>query len=192
MFNFKETQMKKLIFFIFLLAIFFISCNSKSEKNLEVSTPIKSSQEVTKKVSDKLYPIQKETVKFDTLIQSRNIRISIVRKDLDTYVLHESSGEDGKYIEKYRDAEIELMIKQNENIVLDTIFRKEQFVKTIGNEFLDLLIFHNYWFEKIDEDKIEFLGVITEPETDNTIDFNHYFYFKTKRLEYSESVNSEE
>ncbi len=183
--------MKKLNLFILILAFFFIACNSKSKKNSEVSTPIKSLQEVTKKDSDKLQ-IQKETVKFDTLIQSRNIRISIVRKDLDSYVLHESWSEDGKHIDQYRNAEIELTIKQNENILLDTIFKKEQFVKSIGNKFLDIVIFHNYWFEKIDENKIEFLGVITEPETDNTVDFNHYFYFKTKRLEYSESVDSEE
>jgi hypothetical protein len=184
--------MKKLNLFTLILAIFFIACNSKSEKNSEVSTQIKSSQEVIKKDSDKLYPIQKEIVKFDTLIQNRNIWISIVRKDLDSYVLHESWGEDGKHIDKFRNAEIELTIKQNENILLDTIFRKEQFVKSVGNKFLDIVIFHNYWFEKIDENKIEFLGVITEPETDNTVDFNHYFYFKTNRLKYSESVNSEE
>ena len=184
--------MKNLKLFISIFAIFFTACNSKSEKDSEVSKQIKSSQEVVKKNSDKLYPIQKEIVEFDTLIQNRNIRISIVRKDLDSYVLHESWGEDGKYIDKYRNAEIELNIKQNENILLDTIFRKEQFVKSVGNKFLDMVIFHNYWFEKIDDYKIEFLGVITEPETDNTLDFNHYFYFKTKRLEYSESVNSEE
>ena len=154
--------MKKLKIFILLPAIFFISCNSKSEKNLEVSTPIKSSQEVTQNDSGKLYPIRKETIKFDTLIRSKNIRISIVRKDLDSYVLHESWGEDGKHADKYRNAEIELTIEQNENILLDTIFRKEQFVKTVENKFLDIVIFHNYWFEKIDENKIEFLGVITE------------------------------
>lgn len=184
--------MKKLNLFILVLVIFFISCNSKSKKNSEVSTPTKSSQEFTKKDSDKLYPIQKEISKFDTLIQSRNIRISIVRKDLDSYVLHESWGEDVKHIDKYRNAEIELSIKQNENILLDTVFRKEQFVKSVGNEFLKILIFHNYWFKNIDENKIVFFGVITEPETDNTVDFNHSFYFKTKRLEYSESTENEE
>lgn len=184
--------MKKLNLFIVILIIFFIACNSKNENNAEVSKQTKSSHEAIKKDSDKLYPIHKEIVQFDTLIRNRNIRISIVRKDLDSYVLHQSWGEDGKYIEKYRNAEIELNIKQNENILLDTIFRKEQFVKSVGDKFLAIVIFHNYWFQKIDENKIEFLGVITEPETDNTVDFNHYFYFKTKRLEYSESLKSEE
>lgn len=165
--------MKKLNLFIVILIIFFIACNSKNENNAEVSKQTKSSNEAIKKDSDKLYPIHKEIVQFDTLIRNRNIRISIVRKDLDSYVLHQSWGEDGKYIEKYRNAEIELNIKQNENILLDTIFRKEQFVKSVGDKFLAIVIFHNYWFQKIDENKIEFLGVITEPETDNTVDFNH-------------------
>lgn len=182
--------MKKLT--LIIIAIFLISCNSKSVKNPETSKPIKSSQKEIKNDSDKLYPLQKGIEKFDTLIQSRNIRISIIRKDLDNYVLHESWGDDGKHIDKYRNAEIKLIITQNENILLDTIFRKEQFVKSIGNEFSDIAIFHNYWFKNIDENKIDFFGVITEPETDNAVNFNHYFYFKTKRLEYSESIESEE
>lgn len=178
--------MKKFISLAIIL--FCISCNSKSEP----SGTIKPSQTVTRKNSGKIYPTQKEMEKFDTIIQSRNIQISIIKKDLDSYVLHESWGDNGNHIDKYRNAEITLTIKQNKNILLDTIFRKEQFVKSIGKEFSDIAIFHHYWFKKIHADKIEFFGVITEPETDNTVDFSHYFNFKTKKLEYSESVYNEE
>lgn len=106
------------------------------------------------------------------------------------YTNHWSS--DKISIEKYRNAEIILTIKQNENILIDTTFRKEQFTKSFEKEFLDIAIFHNYWFNKIDENGIEFIGVITEPETDNTVDFNNYYNFKTKSLEFSIPKVSEE
>lgn len=188
--NFKPNLMEKLQ--IFLIALIFISCNSKAEKNSEVINQKNSSQKVTEIGTEKLYPIKKATEKFDTLIVSKKIRISIVRKDLDSYVLHKSWSSDKISIEKYRNAEIFLTIKQNENILIDTTFRKEQFTKSFGKEFLDIAIFHNYWFNKIDENGIEFLGVITEPETDNAVDFNNYYNFKTKSLEFSIPKDSEE
>lgn len=177
---------------VFLIILLFISCNSKTEKNKETINPHISSQGVTEIDAGKLYPIKKATDKFDTLIVSKNIKISIIREDLDSYVLHESWSSKKKFIEKYRNVEITLTIKQNGNKLIDTIFRKEQFVKSFGKEFLDIAIFHNYWFNKIDENGIEFFGVITEPETDNAVGFNNFFSFKSKSLEFSIPKESEE
>lgn len=188
--NFRPNLMKKLQ--IFVITLLFISCNSKTEKNSETIKQINSLHKVAEIGTEKLYPIKKGTEIFDTLIVNKQIKISIKRKDLDSYVVHKSWSSDKMFIEKYRNAEIILTIKQNENIIIDTIFRKEQFTKSFGKEFLDIAIFHNYWFNKIDENGIEFLGVLTEPETDNSFDFNNYFNFKTKSLEFSIPKESEE
>lgn len=175
--------MKQLLAIVIVLL--FIACNSKSNKDSETLKSQKSTQTVTQTDTVKIYPTEKATEKFDTLIANKNIKISIVRKDLDSYVLHDSWSSEKKYIEKYRNAEIALTIIQNEKVLLDTIFKKEQFAKSLGNDFLKIAIFHNYWFKNINEKGIEFFGVITEPETDNTLDFNHFYNFKTKKLEFA-------
>ena len=177
---------------IFVIALLFISCNSKTEKNSETINQNNSVQKVTEIGAEKLYPIKKATEKFDTLIDGKQIRISIIRKDLDSYVLHKSWSSDKMFIEKYRNAEIVLTIKENENILIDTTFRKEQFTKSFGKEFLDIAIFHNYWFNKLDKDRLELFGVISKPETDWTIDFHHFFDLTTRKLTFKKEINGEE
>jgi hypothetical protein len=175
-----------------VIVLLFIACNSKKEKEPQKLQFQKLPPKVAQTDTAKIYPMEKATEKFDTLIANKNINISIVRRDLDSYVLHDSWASDKKYTDKYRNAEIALTITQNEKVVLDTIFKKEQFAKSLGNDFLKIAIFHNYWFKNIDEKGIEFFGVITEPETDNTLDFNHFYNFKTKKLEFAIAKEEEE
>ncbi len=49
-----------------------------------------------------------------------------------------------------------------------------------------------YWFNKLDKEKIEFFGVINEPETDNALPFYHYFDLNTKKLNFLEYIEDEE
>jgi hypothetical protein len=118
--------------------------------------------------------------KFDTLIVDKNLEISITKSYLDSFVTNEFENEGKKQVEKYRDAEISLKIKQNNKILLDTLFRKENFNNYINKNFQNIAVFHGYWLDGIDNEKIQFFGTISKPETDWAFDFHHNFYFKDK------------
>ena len=79
-------------------------------------------------------------------------------------------------------AEISLKIKQGNKIILDTLFRKENFNNYIDENFQKIAVFQGYWLDEIDNEKIQFFGTISKPETDWAFDFRHNFYFKDKSL----------
>jgi Domain of unknown function (DUF4738) len=188
----QTTQMRKNIIILTLTLLLF-ACNSKTDKkSTEVDTADSSTSSLTNINSERFFPETKATEKFDTLIADKQLQVTIIRTDLDSYVVNEYEDNGKKQIDKYRDEEIALTIKQNSQILLDTIFRKEQFSKYGDNGFMDIAIFHNYWFNKLDKDKIEFFGVINKPETDWTIDFHHYFDLKNRNLTFIQEANDEE
>lgn len=174
-------------------AIILFACNSQTNKKSTITESTDSSSlTLTNKTSERFFPETIGIEKFDTIIANRQIQITIKKTDLDTYVINEYEDSGDKQIDKYRDAEISVIIKQNSQILLDTIFRKKQFSKNADNGFMDIAIFHNYWFNKIDKDKIELFGVITKPETDYTLAFYHYFDQTTKKLNFVEYIEDEE
>ena len=105
---------------------------------------------------------------------------------------NEYDDESRKQIDMYRDVEIALTIKQKSKTLLDTIFSKEQFSKYGDIGFMEFAIFHNYWFDKLDNNKIELFGVFSKPETDWTIDFHHYFDLTSKTLAFEQEISDEE
>ena len=146
---------------ILLLAI--LSCSKKQEEKIEVfNKPIITSENST----DRFFPKEKTVEKFDTLIVDKNIEISITKSYLDSFVTNEFENEGKKQVDKYRDAEISLKIKQDNKILLDTLFRKENFNNYIDNNFQKIAVFHGYWLNEIDNEKIQFFGTIAKPETD--------------------------
>ena len=162
---------------ILLLAI--LSCSKKQEQKIEVfKKPIISNENST----DRFFPKERTVEKFDTLIVDKNLEISITKSYLDSFVNNEFENEGKKQVEKYRDAEISLKIKQDNKILLDTLFRKENFNNFIDENFQKIAIFHGYWLDGIDNEKIQFFGTISKPETDWAFDFRHNFYFKDKSL----------
>lgn len=163
---------------ILLLAI--LSCSKKQEEKIEVfNKPIITSENST----DRFFPKEKTVEKFDTLIVDKNIKISITKSYLDSFVTNEFEIEGKKkQVDKYRDAEISLKIKQDNKILLDTLFRKENFNNYINKNFQNIAVFHGYWLDGIDYEKIQFFGTISKPETDWAFDFHHNFYFKNKTL----------
>ena len=162
---------------ILLLAI--LSCSKKQEEKIEVfNKPIITSENST----DRFFPKEKKVEKFDTLIVDKNIKISITKSYLDSFVTNEFENEGKKQVDKYRDAEISLKIKQDNKTLLDTLFRKENFNNYINKNFQNIAVFHGYWLDGIDYEKIQFLGTISKPETDWAFDFHHNFYFKNKTL----------
>lgn len=169
------------------------ACNSSTDKkSKEVETTDSSTAALTNSKSERFFPETKAIEKFDTLIADKQLQVTIIRKDLDSYVANEYENNGKKQIDKYRDAEIALIIKQNSQTLLDTVFRKEQFLNYADKSFMDIAIFHNYWFNKLDKDKIELFGVISKPETDFTLDFHHYFDFTSKTLTFKQEINEDE
>lgn len=166
------------------------ACNSKTDKkSTEVETVDSSIISLTNIDSERFFPKTKSTEKFDTLIAVKQLQITIIRTDLDSYVVNVYEENGKMKIDKYRDAEIKLTIKQNSKTLLDTVFRKEQFTKYGEKGFMDIAIFHNYWFNKLDKDKIEFFGLISKPETDWTIDFQNYYDLTNRKLTFKQKIN---
>ena len=174
--------MRKNILILILVFLLF-ACNSQTEKKKTIiKNADNSAVTLDKKKSEKFIPKTKGTEKFDTIIADSKMQITIKKTDLDSYVINEYEVDGNKQIDRYRDAEISLTIKQNSQIFLDTVFTKRQFSKYANKEFLDNAIFFNYWFEAAGKDKIQFFGVIAKPETDNTMDFYHYFDLTNRKL----------
>ena len=169
----------KICYLLPILLIAFLSCSKKQEEKIEVFNKTIISNENS---TDRFFPKERTVEKFDTLIVDKNLEISITKSYLDSFVNNEFENEGKKQVEKYRDAEISLKIKQDNKILLDTLFRKENFNNFIDENFQKIAIFHGYWLDGIDNEKIQFFGTISKPETDWAFDFRHNFYFKDKSL----------
>lgn len=166
--------------FVFML----ISCDSKLEKFTEIAN-----SEIE---SERYFPKEILTKKFDTLLADRQIRLQISRTDLDTYVSREYEIDDKLQIDNYRDAEISLMISRDSKILLDTVFEKRQFLKYADKNFIDSSVFHDYWFEGLADDRLKFLGTISIPETDIGFEFEHDFDLKSNQLSFELLTEAEQ
>ncbi|MGY3793752.1 DUF4738 domain-containing protein [uncultured Aquimarina sp.] len=192
---------------ILVLTLGFISCkserkpeninsNSKKELNTEIEVvQNEKSVEKKQKINDtieRFFPLEKETVKKDTLIDNLDMRISITQNSLDSYVVDEFDSDGVKNIHKYRDFEHHLTIKKGTKVLIDTVFQKEKFVENAGQQLIDISRFHGYWFNKIKDQQIELFGVISKPEGDDwTFAFQHFFDINTGEFEIKESVDEE-
>ncbi|MDP3469063.1 MAG: DUF4738 domain-containing protein [Daejeonella sp.] len=175
------------------LTLFLFACNSQTErKSSDLNSVESSTDKLINREPVRFFPDKKGVEKYDTLIVDQQVQVTIIKTDLDSYVKFEYDIEGKKQIDNYRDAEIALTIKQKAQTLLDTVFRKEQFSKYGDKGFIDIAIFHNYWFNKLDNDKIELFGVISKPETDWTIDFHHYFDLTNRTLTFKQEINDEE
>ncbi|GAB2991009.1 hypothetical protein GCM10027284_04630 [Cyclobacterium sediminis] len=142
-------------------------------------------------VIERYFPEEIVTVEFDTIISSQNLKISIKSKSLDSYVTNEFVIEGKKYIDKYRDSEKHLLVRRSNEILMDTVLRKSDFLELTGDDFLKIADFHGYWFNGIENDTIEFFGAINKPETDWSVAFYHYFDLKTKTFKIKEHIDEE-
>jgi len=182
---------------LLILILGMLSCKSeqKPEVNNEIQKPqnvdVIIKKEIINDTIERFFPLEKETIKNDTLIENQNIQISIIRKALDSYVVNEFDSDGVKNIHKYRDFENHLKIKKDAEILIDTIFRKRNFIENTGKEFQEISIFHGYWFREIKDNRIELFGVISKPETDYTYAFQHFFDIKSGKFEIKNSIDEE-
>ncbi|GAA4280002.1 hypothetical protein GCM10022260_04230 [Gaetbulibacter aestuarii] len=142
-----------------------------------------------KNVVERYFPKENEITEFDTIIAAKNLKISIENKTLDTYVTNEFESQGTKYIDKYRDYEKHLIINLANQRILDTVFNKKDFDSLAGQDFLKIANFHAYWFNKMENDTLEFFGVISKPETDISFAFYHFFDLKSRTFEIKEFVD---
>lgn len=169
-----------IIFTVLILSLF--GCNADKEWNIDAAD--------LNFQSERYFPVEMQTEKFDTLLAGRQVRLIIYRTNLETYVSREYEIDDKTQIDKYSDAEISLMISRNSEILLDTFLGKEQFLEYADKNFIDSSVFHNYWFKKFDNDRLEFIGSISIPETD--IGFGHYFDLNSNQLNFELLTDDEE
>lgn len=187
--------MNKLIL-IWLTTVIFLSCSKHKKEAIKINTKnnpltIKENSNLKTKSIIRYFPKEKDVIEFDTIIAAKNLRITIQSKFLDSYVINEFDSESIKYTNKYRNNEKHLVIKQSNKIIIDTVFRKNNFEKLAGKDFLKIAQFHNYSFNEIKNDTIELFGIISKPETDWSFVFNHYFDLNTKEFRIEEYNDDE-
>ena len=197
----------KNLFLILITSIIFFSCGEhKKEKVIvenrpeSVETSIErndsliipeSQSQKDESIIERYFPEENVTVKFDTIISALNLKISIQSTTLDSYVTNEFESDGRKYIDKYRDSKKHLKILNGNQVILDTTFVKETFVDYAGQEFLDIANLHGYWFNGIDENVIEFFGIINKPETDWSYAFYHFFDLSNREFRIEEHIDEE-
>ncbi|TYP72119.1 DUF4738 domain-containing protein [Aquimarina intermedia] len=194
-------------FLILISTLLLLSCGGQEKKKATVDndteivenakeqidslTTYENHNSVGNNIIERYFPEEKEIAEFDTIISESNLKISIQSKYLDSYVTNEFEIEGFKHIDKYRDSEKHLLIKKTNEILIDTVFKKRDFIELTGPEFLKIADFHGYWFNKIKNDTIELFGVISKPETDWSVAFYHYLDLRTKTFETKEDINEE-
>tara|TARA_R100000935_G_scaffold55744_1_gene86118 strand:+ start:48 stop:587 length:540 start_codon:yes stop_codon:yes gene_type:complete len=175
--------MRKNLISIFILIILF-SCKEKSKQDL-----VKSQMTLTAErdsIKERFFPKNKIDYQKDTLIENLDLKISVTEKSLNTYVIDTFTSEGVKYIDKYRDTEFLLLIQKGKLKILDTSFKKDNFIDLAGKELIEYGNFTTYQLNNISESEIEFFGVINEPETDWSFPFYHKYDLKKNEFEIKE------
>ena len=135
---------------------------------------------------ERFFPKNKINYQKDTLIKKLDLKISITEKSLNTFVMDTFTSEGVKYFDKYRDTEFLLLIQKGNLKILDTTFKKDNFVNLAGKELIEYGNFTNYQLNNISETEIEFFGVINEPETDWSFPFYHKYDLKRNEFKIKE------
>ena len=142
-------------------------------------------------IIERYFPEKITSDQTDTLLFKQNLSITITKTSKDTYVRNEYEVEGINHIDKYRDFNYHIVITETDEVLVDTVFVKENFLEYTGQEFLDIAKFHGYWFNKIEGNIIELFGVINKPETDWSFAFYHNYNLTTRKFELVEFVDEE-
>ena len=179
-------------FYLFLTILFLsiISCSKKQSEELPIFTNLKDTvlnvQEIRKSELNK-------SEKFDTLLSNQQLHISIKKSKSNTHVISEYFDENNaKAFLKYDNNEISVIIKHKSKVVLDTIFKKENFLEILDQDFFNVAVLYEYQFSKIANDRIVFYGSIQKPDTDWIVQFNHHYDLKTNTFSIEELVEEED
>ena len=178
--------MKEQLLILIIISVF-ASCNQTKKENKAIDKP---STVIENNVIERHFPNEKETLEFDTIISSKDLQILITSNYLDSYVTNEFISEGVKYIDRYRDSKKRLIIKKSNELLIDTIFEKDNFSNFVELDFLKVASFNKYSFDGIENETIELFGVISKPETDWAFVFYHYYDLKTNTIRIEEIENN--
>ncbi len=170
---------------ILLLGFSVIACNQKTNESTEVLA-----EENNSLVN--FIPETKKSIQMDTVLTDLNLTISITQTPTDTYLSQEYEIDSVMYTTNYRDLEQRLIIKKGDQILLDTTFTKQTFISYSSQELVSEAIFSWYSFTQSNENKLEFFGAISKPETDEAFAFNHFYDLNTGAFEVQEQLIEEE
>lgn len=179
-------------FYLFLIILFLsiIPCSKKQSEELPIFTNLKDTvlniQEIRKSDLNK-------SEKFDTLLSNQQLHISIKKSKSNTHVISEYFDENiAKAFLKYDNNEISVVIKHKSKVVLDTIFKKENFLEILDQNFFNVAVLYEYQFSKIANDSIVFYGSIQKPDPDWIVRFNHHYDLKTNTFSIEELDEDED
>lgn len=203
-------SIRKHIYIIVISLSVFCSCNlnnDNSSKNNSFINSLKNRVRLDKTVTPTFIELTKNSVilstetngseKCVTELRNKNLEIIILKSYLDNYL--ENKGFSRNY--RYKDVQINLIIKQNSIVILDTTFRREQFAKQIleqrDRNFFSKSFFQVYEFSEYhnDSNTIIFYGDFGYNEymgSDSSFQFSHFFDIKNRKLNFSLFQSEEE
>ncbi|OAQ39211.1 hypothetical protein A5893_11125 [Pedobacter psychrophilus] len=199
-----HNSIRKYINTILVSLSIFYSCSNTRDNNakaIEFINSLKNKIELDKITSPTCIEENKNSIilstktngpeKCITELLDKNIEIIILKSYLDNYL--ENMDNLSRNF-RYKDVQINLIIKQNSKVILDTTFRREQFVKQIlkqrdGN-FISKSFLQVYRFSEYhnDSNTIIFYGDIGYDEymySESSFQFKHFFDLKNRKLSFS-------
>lgn len=190
---------EKYIGSIIVLVSILCSCTSSlnSKVNGDVFSNLKKSVELDSTVKPTYIEESKDyqiistytngPEKHITLIPEKNIEIIIFKSYLDSYIEDIGTYKDRNI--KYKDIQIRLTVKQNNLILIDTIFRRDQFskyvIEKVDADFMKKSFLQFYRFYEINDNLLVFYGVIDHNKYNSGFQFSHFFDLKNKKLSFS-------
>ena len=98
--NFRNSTQMRNGLIISTLTLLLFSCNSNSDKkSIIVETADSSAASMININSEKFFPETKATQRLDTLLADKQLQVTIIRRDLDSYVVNEYEDNGKKQIE---------------------------------------------------------------------------------------------
>ncbi len=129
----------------------------------------------------------------DTIIKKGNFQVSITHTYLKTFEVVKFQYRDFVDVKKLkyqtinrtikiRDQEIQLKIRQNSKLILDTIFRKEQFKDYLAKSDMKKAIRINYYFDELSDGKLVFSTRLDNGslKLHEDVLLRHFYDIKTK------------
>ena len=121
----------------------------------------------------------------DTIF-SNNTHLTITRSYQDSFITDEWTQEDTIYRVSYYDLSYNLLLKEGDQVIIDTSFNKSNIINPADSSFAQIAQFHGYWINRIDtiKNNITLYGTICKPDTDWCLFFNHIIDLKTGNIEF--------
>ena len=166
------------------MTVFLCSCNDQKKEPVYEETVV-TDWVINGKIKTMENWSSLRDKKSDTLINDI-FEVKIIPEQLNTYVIEEWEQEDTLYRIKLYEHSFNLIITKNDQPLIDTIFKKETFAAEMDTSFMNIAMFHGFWFKEyiIENDQLILHGNICKPDTDWCLYFNHIIDTETGNIEF--------